>query len=115
MYLTDSASIGHEMEEQFTLRAKDFTDAERKSAFNANMVRRYVNLGLVLMLQMARGAITDDAGGLAKSLVSRSSLRMGGKLTHGDVNGSWRTLRRAMSCFIIPSSFTGAVSTRQIE
>jgi hypothetical protein len=38
MYLSDSASIGEDMERNFNARAQHMSDTERKSAFNANMV-----------------------------------------------------------------------------
>jgi hypothetical protein len=38
MYLSDSARIGEDMEKNFNARAQHMSDAERKSAFNANMV-----------------------------------------------------------------------------
>ncbi|GFZ50226.1 hypothetical protein JCM24511_07982 [Saitozyma sp. JCM 24511] len=54
MYLSDSASIGEDMEKNFNARAQHMSDSERKSAFNANM--------------MARGAISNDAGQFAKEV-----------------------------------------------
>ncbi|KAG8526246.1 uncharacterized protein KY384_000239 [Bacidia gigantensis] len=64
IYLSDSISLGHSMEEDFAARAKELPEAERVSAFNAHM-------GEFGQLSANAGEFhRDQAGGRGQWLVS---------------------------------------------
>lgn len=65
MYLSDSTRVGQQMEDDFNARAEKMTNDERKSAFNANMVRS-PQLSPILTVQMTGGRVHPDAGTATK-------------------------------------------------